>query len=87
MSGSAGAEFGDTLKGGCGVDVIFDGGGKDKISGGSSDDDPYGDSGIDNLFGGWDEDLQDADLDLTVELSVDGRALDCQLAARIDVFE
>jgi hypothetical protein len=87
MSGTAGTEFGDTLKGDSGVDVIYDGDGKDKTSAGSRDDDPYGDSGIDSLFGGWGEDLRDADIDLTVELSVDGRALDCQLAARIDVFE
>jgi hypothetical protein len=87
MSRTAGTEFGDTLKGDSGVDVSDDGDRKDKTSGGSRNYDPYGDSGIDSLFGGWGEDPQDADIDLTVELSVDGRALDCQLAARIDVFE
>jgi hypothetical protein len=87
MSRTAGTEFGDTLKGDSGVDVIYDGDGKDKTPGESRDHDPYGDSGIDSLFVGWGEDPQDADLDLTVELSVDGRALNCQLAARIDVFE
>jgi hypothetical protein len=87
MSRTAGTEFGDTLKGDSGVDVIYDVDGKDKTSDGSGYDDPYADSGVDRLFGGWDEGLHDADLDLTAELSVDGRALDCQLAARIDVFE